>query len=448
MKRLLRGGTVVDPAQGLHGASDVLIEGGRIAEVGRGLDASASGVEVVELPRGSVVCPGFIDMHVHLREPGFEHKETIQTGAAAAAAGGFTAIACMPNTEPVNDNASVTKFIRDRAAGALVRVYPIGAVTRGSKGEQLAEIGELREAGCVAISDDGRPVWSSLIMRRALEYSAMFAVPVIDHCEDPLLKGEGVAHEGYTASVLGLRGIPAAAEEVMAERDIILAGLTRGAVHIAHLSTAGSVRAVRAGKARGVRVTCEVTPHHFTLVDERLASPLSYDTNLKMNPPLRATADRDALIAAIADGTVDAIATDHAPHHQDEKHVEFDRAPFGIVGLETAVSLALDRLVHAGVIGLSRLVELFATNPARILGVTGGTLLPGSPADITVLAPDLAVTVNAAGFRSKSRNTPFDGWSLRGGVAATIVGGRTVYVNEAVSGAVALWAGATGTAPS
>jgi dihydroorotase len=348
----------------------------------------------------------------------------------------------------VNDNASVTKFIRDRAAGALVRVYPIGAVTRGSKGEQLAEIGELREAGCVAISDDGRPVWSSLIMRRALEYSAMFAVPVIDHCEDPLLKGEGVAHEGYTASVLGLRGIPAAAEVVMAERDIILAGLTRGAVHIAHLSTAGSVRAVRAGKARGVRVTCEVTPHHFTLVDERLASPLSYDTNLKMNPPLRATADRDALIAAIADGTVDAIATDHAPHHQDEKHVEFDRAPFGIVGLETAVSLALDRLVHAGVIGLSRLVELFATNPARILGVTGGTLLPGSPADITVLAPDLAVTVNAAGFRSKSRNTPFDGWSLRGGVAATIVGGRTVYVNEAVSGAVALWAGATGTAPS
>jgi dihydroorotase len=438
MKRLLKGGIVVDPAKGVNGPADVLIEDGRIARVASDLQAAAGDAEIIEMPPGAVLCPGFIDMHVHLREPGYEHKETIATGAAAAAAGGFTAVACMPNTHPVNDNASVTKFILERAADVPVRVYPIGAVTRGSAGEYLADIAELREAGCVAISDDGKPVVSSLLMRRALEYAGMFGMLVIDHCEDPLLKGEGVAHEGYTASVLGLRGIPSAAEDVMVERDIILAELTRGRVHVAHLSTAGSVRAVRNGKSRGINVTCEVTPHHFTLVDERLAAPLSYDTNLKMNPPLRAEADREGLLAALADGTVDVIATDHAPHHQDEKHVEFDRAPFGIVGLETAVSLALDRLVHTGVIRMARLVELFAANPARILGVAGGTLSPGSQADITVLAPDLAVTVDAAAFRSKSRNTPFDGWTLRGGVAATIVGGKTVYVNDAVSGASAL----------
>ncbi len=435
MKRLLKGGRVVDPAQGIDGARDVLIEGDRIERVAADIPAEA-GVEVVEVGAGLVICPGFVDMHVHLREPGQEHKETIATGTAAAVAGGFTAVACMPNTSPVNDSASVTQYILERAAqSGLARVYPIGAVSRGLKGEFLADIGELRAAGCVAVSDDGKPVASAILMRRALEYAGIFRMPVVDHCEDPSLKGEGVAHEGYVAATLGLRGIPGAAEEVMVSRDIALAAMTRNPVHIAHLSIAGALRAVAEGKARGVPVTCEVTPHHFTLTDDSLMAPTSYDTNLKMNPPLRETADRDALLAGLADGTVDVIATDHAPHHYDEKMVEFDRAPFGIVGLETAVPLALDRLLHRGLVGLPRLVELLSANPARILGVGGGTLAPGSPADLTVLAPDLAVTVDPAAFRSKSRNTPFAGWQLRGAVAATIVGGQTRYVNDAVAGA-------------
>ena len=434
MKVLLKGGRVLDPANGVDGTFDVLVDGERIAAVGR--DLPAGDAEVREVPRGTVVCPGFIDMHVHLREPGQEHKETVATGTAAAVAGGFTAVACMPNTDPVNDQASVTRLILERAAAAgLARVYPIGAVSRGSKGEQMAEIGDLRAAGCVAVSDDGRPVATALLMRRALEYTRMFGVPVIDHCEDPSLKGDGVAHEGYHAARLGLRGIPGEAEALMVERDITLAGMTGGHVHVAHMSARDSLRAVRAGKARGVRVTCEVAPHHFTLTDEALEG---YDTNVKMNPPLRAAEDRDAMIDGLADGTVDAIATDHAPHHYDEKMVEFDRAPFGIVGLETAVSLTLDRLVHAGRIPLKRAVELLSVNPARILAVTGGSLAPGGLADITVLAPDLAVTVDPAAFRSRSRNTPFGGWTLRGGVAATIVGGRVLYVNPDVPGAVAL----------
>jgi len=377
------------------------------------------------------VCPGLIDMHVHLREPGQEHKETIATGTAAAVAGGFTAVACMPNTSPINDNAGVTRFILQRAGEAgLARVYPIGAVSRGSAGEQLADIGELRAAGCVAISDDGKPVASALLMRRALEYAGMFGLPVIDHCEEPTLKGDGVAHEGFHASSLGLRGIPGAAEEIMVERDVTLAGVTGAAVHIAHMSVRGSLRAVRAGKDRGARVTCEVTPHHFALTDEALAG---YDTNVKMNPPLREAADREAMIQGLVDGSIDAIATDHAPHHYDEKKVEFDVAPFGIVGLETAVSLALDRLVHAGLIPLARLVELMALNPARILGVVGGTLAPGAPADLTILAPDHHAVVDPARFKTKSRNTPFAGWRLRGSVAVTIVGGRAVYVNDDVA---------------
>ena len=295
-----------------------------------------------------MVCPGFVDMHVHLREPGQEHKETIATGTAAAAAGGFTAVACMPNTQPVNDSAAVTRAILERASlVGVVRVYPIGAVSKGMKGESLAEIADLREAGCVAISDDGKPVLTALLMRRALEYAGMFDLPVIDHCEEPTLKGEGVAHEGYVASMLGLRGIPATAESIMVERDIALAEMTGSAVHIAHLSTRQALRGVWAAKARGILVTCEVTPHHFTLTDERLTAPVSYDTNLKMNPPLREQADVDAILQGLRAGTVDAIATDHAPHQQDEKHVEFDRAPFGIIGLETAVPLTLDRLVHA-----------------------------------------------------------------------------------------------------
>jgi len=433
MKRLLRGGRVVDPANGRDGTFDVLIEGDRIAGVGRDLPRDGD-TAVVEIPSGFIVCPGLIDMHVHLREPGQEHKETVASGTAAAVAGGFTAVACMPNTSPVIDNAGVAEYVLKKAAEAnLARVYPIGAVSRGQQGEQLADIAELHRAGCVAISDDGRPVATALLMRRALEYAGMFKMVVIDHCEDHSLKGDGVAHEGFTASTLGLRGIPGEAESIMVQRDAALAELTGGAVHIAHMSARQSIDAVRYGKSRGVRVTCEVTPHHFVLNDEMLASPRPYDTNVKMNPPLRDEQDRAAMLTGILDGTVDAIATDHAPHHYDEKRVEFDQAPFGITGLETAVSLCLDRLVHGCAITLSRLVELLSVNPARILNVAGGSLGEGVRADVTILAPDLRVTVSARRMRSTSKNTPFDGWQLRGGVAATIVGGRIVYVNDDVS---------------
>jgi dihydroorotase len=426
MKRLLRGGRVVDPANGIDGPHDVLIEGDRIVAVGR--DLPVDGATVVEIPAGYVVCPGLIDMHVHLREPGQEHKETVASGVASAVAGGFTAVACMPNTVPVNDNANVTALILGRAAAAnLARVYPIGAVSKGSKGELLADIAELRQAGCVAITDDGHPVSTALMLRRALEYAGMFGMPVVEHCEDGTLKGDGVAHEGFHAASLGLRGIPGACEALGVERGVLLAELTGSAFHVAHMSARASMRAVRKAKEAGIRVTCEVAPHHFTLTDEALASPVAYDTNTKMNPPLRGAADRDAMLAGIADGTVDAIATDHAPHHYDEKKVEFDRAPFGIVGLETAVPLAFDRLVHTGLIGLPRLVELMSVNPARILRVEGGTLTPGAAADITILAPDLPVRVAAAALRSRSKNTPFDGWELRGVAVATIVGGRAVY---------------------
>jgi dihydroorotase len=426
MKLLLKGGRVVDPAAQRDGAFDVLLDGGRVALVGRNLPAGDA--EIFEVQPGWIVTPGLVDMHVHLREPGQEHKETIATGTAAAVAGGFTAVACMPNTEPVNDHAGITQFILNNAAEAgLARVYPIGAVSLGSNGEQLAELGEQHAAGCVAFSDDGRPVATALLMRRALEYAGMLRAPIIDHCEDPSLKADGVAHEGYRSSSLGLRGIPGAAESLMVERDISLAELTGGHIHVAHMSARQSLRAVREGKGRGVHVTCEVAPHHFTLTDDALASPVQYDTNVKMNPPLRETADRDAMLDGIADGTVDAIATDHAPHHADEKMVEFDHAPFGIVGLETAVPIVFDRLVHTGRISVARMVELLSVNPARILHVPGGTLEEGAPADVTILAPDRTVRIEAAALRSRSKNTPFDGWELRGGVAATIVAGRIVY---------------------
>jgi dihydroorotase len=430
MKKLLKGGRLIDPANGLDGVYDLLLDGDRVAAVGR--DLPADGARVVEIPGGYVVCPGLIDMHVHLREPGQEHKETVATGTASAVAGGFTAVACMPNTTPVNDNANVTGLILSKAAAAnLARVYPIGAVSKGSSGSLLADIAELRQAGCVAITDDGHPVSTALLMRRALEYASMFDIPVIEHCEDPTLKGDGVAHEGFHASRLGLRGIPGACEALGVERGVLLAELTGSAFHVAHMSARQSLRAVRKGKDAGIRVTCEVAPHHFTLTDESLGTPIPYDTNTKMNPPLREAADRDSMIEGLRDGSVDVIATDHAPHHLDEKRVEFDRAPFGIVGLETAVSLTFDRLVHAGVVTLSRMVELMSVNPARILRVAGGSLKQGEVADVTILAPDLSVTVDASRFRSRSRNTPFDGWRLRGGVAGTIVGGRTVYANPA-----------------
>jgi dihydroorotase len=407
MKTLLKGGRVVDPVNRRDGQMDVLIENGAIARVDR--DLPAEGAEVFEMRPGWIVSPGLIDIHVHLREPGQEHKETVATGTLSAVAGGFTAVACMPNTDPVNDHPGITELILRKAAEAkLARVYPIGAVSLGSRGEQLAELAAQQAAGCVAFSDDGRPVATALLMRRALEYAAMLGAPIIDHCEDPSLKGDGVAHEGFRAATLGLRGIPGVAESIMVERGIALAELTGGAFHVAHMSA----------------------PHHFVLTDESLERPTRYDTNVKMNPPLREAADREAMLEGIADGTVDVIATDHAPHHLDEKLVEFDRAPFGIVGLETAVPLVFDRLVHAGRIGLSRMIELLSVNPARVLNLPGGSLTPGSPADLTILAPDARVTVRASALRSKSKNTPFDGWTLRGGVAATMVGGRVVYRNE------------------
>lgn len=431
MTYILKNGRVVDPANGRDGVFDIEVRDGVITRVGPDLSVP-EGATVLDVPAGCVVTPGLIDMHVHLREPGQEHKETIATGVAAAVAGGFTAVACMPNTSPVNDSAAVTRYMRDKAdAAGLARVYPIGAASVGSKGDQMAEIGELAAAGCVAVSDDGHPIRTALLMRRVLEYAGMLGVLVIDHCEDPTLKGDGVVHEGAVASALGLRGIPGQAEELWIERDITLAGLAKVPFHVAHLSTAGSLRAVRAGKARGIAVTCEVAPHHFVLTDEALRG---YDTNTKMNPPLRPQSDVDALVEGLADGSVDAIATDHAPHHADEKALSYDQAPFGITGLETAVSLTFDRLVHTGRIGLARMVELLSTNPARILGVTGGALTEGVPADITVLAPDLAVTIRAAEQKSLSRNMPFEGWTLRGGVAATIVGGRLVYRNTRVDG--------------
>ncbi len=440
MKRLLKGGHLVDPTQGIDGVRDVLLDGDRVAAVGQDLPVDP-GVEVIDVPADMIVCPGFVDMHVHLREPGQEHKETIASGTAAAAAGGFTAVACMPNTQPVNDSAAVTRSIVERAAlEGAVRVYPIGAVSKGMKGESLSEIADLRNAGCVAVSDDGKPVATALLMRRALEYAGMFGMPVIDHCEEATLKGEGVAHEGYVASMLGLRGIPATAESIMVERDLALAEMTGSSVHIAHLSTRQALRAMEIAKSRGLTATCEVTPHHFTLTDERLTGPVSYDTNLKMNPPLRERADVDALLQGLGSGIVDAIATDHAPHQADEKAVEFDRAPFGIIGLETAVSLALDRLVHRGVITLRRLVQLMSVNPCRILGLPGGSLRPGRPADVTILAPSAAVMIDISKSRSLSRNSPFDGWTLRGAAAATIVGGRTVFVNGEIAGGAAFGA--------
>ena len=431
MKRLLKGGRVIDPASGVDGRLDVLVDGDRIARVGR--DLPVEDATVMEVPRGLVVCPGFIDIHVHLREPGQEHKETVATGTAAAVAGGFTAVACMPNTRPVNDDANVTGLILARAATAnLARVYPIGAVSRGQKGVRLADIAELKQAGCVAITDDGHPTATALLMRRALEYAKMFDLPLIEHCEEPTLFEGGVAHEGVHASSLGLRGIPGVCEAMGVMRGVLLAELTGSHVHVAHMSTRQSLRAVRMGKAAGAHVTCEVTPHHLTLTDEALVAPMPYDTNTKINPPLRPAEDRDALIQGLVDGSIDVIATDHAPHHYDEKNVEFDRAPFGIVGLETAVALILDRLVHAGHITLSRMVELMSVNPARVLHLPGGTLGEDAAADITIVAPDLETTVDPSTMRSKARNTPFGGWTLRGGVAATLVGGRPVYVNDAV----------------
>jgi len=421
---LLKGGRVVDPAQGLDATLDVMITEGTIEEVGPRVQAR--GAQVLEV-KGLVVCPGFIDIHTHLREPGREDKETIATGTRAAAAGGFTAVCAMPNTDPVNDTAGITRAIVEKArAEGAVRVYPIGAITRGQKGEELSEYGDLKEAGCVAFSDDGKPVASARVMRRALEYAKAFDLAIIDHCEEPTLAEGACMNEGSVSTILGLRGQPAAGEAIMVERDVLLAELVGGRLHIAHVSAAASVDAVRRGKARGVRVTAEVTPHHLFLTDEAVRET-GYDTNTKMNPPLRSEADREAVLAGLRDGTIDCIATDHAPHTVDDKKVEYDHAANGVVGLETAVALCLDRLVGAGLLELPYLVALLSANPARVLGLPGGTLAPGSPADLTLLDLAKKRQVDATRFESRSRNTPFGGWILKGWPAMTIVGGRVAW---------------------
>jgi dihydroorotase len=424
MRLLVRGGRLVDPAAGRDGRFDVLVEDGMVAAVAARIDPPAQ-CEVVEA-EGLVVTPGLVDMHVHLREPGQEYKETIRTGTAAAAAGGFTAVACMANTKPVNDERAVTEFIVAEAARhGFARVHPVGAISKGLAGEELAEMGEMAAAGAVGFSDDGRPVVDTELMRRALLYAQHFGCPLIQHAQDLHLSGSGVMHEGEVATRLGLPGIPGLSEEVMVARDLLLLAETGGRYHVSHLSTARCLELVREGKRRGLAVTCEASPHHLLLTDRAVADT-GFSTNVKMNPPLRSEADRQALLAGLADGTVDAIASDHAPHHADEKDLEFSAAPFGIVGLETTVSLGLDRLVHAGVIGLARFVELLTAGPARILRIGAGTLAVGRPGDLTLLDLDREVTVDPTTFRSKGRNTPFAGWRLRGGPVGTILGGVPV----------------------
>ncbi len=425
MKLLITNGHLIDPAAEENTGMNILIEDGKVAAWLRPGEATPSDCEVFDAS-GLLVAPGFIDMHVHLREPGQEHKETIASGCAAAVAGGWTSVCPMPNTNPVNDNAAITRYMIEQAERAgLANVFPIGAITKSSDGSELAEMGEMKAAGAVAVSDDGRPVPNAGIMRRAMQYARDFDLPVIDHCEDKSLSSGGVMHEGRISLLLGLKGIPALAEDIDAVRDIILAADTGAHVHIAHVSTRGAVEAVRRAKADGLNVTCEVTPHHFTLTDKAVEG---YDTNTKMAPPLRSEEHREAVIEGLRDGTIDAIATDHAPHHADEKALEYDRAPMGITGLETALGLAFQQLVHKGAIDLVRLVELCSTNPARIFRLEKrGTIRPGSIADITIIDPDLQWMYRNSDSKSKSRNSPFDGWQFTGGAVATIVGGRIVY---------------------
>ncbi|HEV2750860.1 MAG TPA: dihydroorotase [Gemmatimonadales bacterium] len=424
---LLRGGRVIDPSRNLDEPADVLIQDGKIAGVGRALGAP-DGADVRDV-RGSVVAPGLVDVHVHLREPGNEDVETVATGARAAATGGFTAVCAMPNTDPVTDNQAAVGFIvRQSVRAGLTRVYPIGAISVGQRGERLSEFGEMVGAGAVAVSDDGKPVVSSHLMRTALEYARTFGIPVADHCEEPTLAAGGVMHEGLVSARLGLKGIPAAAEEIMVARDTLLAGLTGGHVHLCHLSTRGSVEIVRRAKEQGIRVTAEVTPHHLTLTDRACER---YDTHAKMNPPLREAADVTALRAALKEGVVDCIASDHAPHAYDAKEAAFDDAPFGIVGLETAFGVAHTELVLGGVLTLPELMHRMSTAPAAAFGLPGGTLGPGAPADVVVLDLADSWTVDPTAFCSKSRNTPFAGRGLTGRATLTVVGGKIVHQMEA-----------------
>ncbi len=420
---LVKNGRVLDPASKTDADMDVLLDGETIREVKpAGTIAAPQNVEMFDAA-GLIVAPGFIDIHAHLREPGQESSETIESGTHAAAGGGFTAVCCMPNTKPVNDNASVTRFIVDRAkAHGSVRVWPIGAASVGSKGEAIAEIAAMKEAGIVAVSDDGKPIATAKLARQVMEYCRSLNLPVIEHAEDVSLAAGAVMREGVTSTRLGLRGMPAAAESVCVARDVQLAELTGARLHIAHLSAKASLEQVRSAKARGLHVTCEVTPHHFALIDE----DVTYDSRFKMNPPLGVREDREALLAGLADGTVDAIATDHAPHEPALKDVEFDKAPFGILGFETALSLALEQLVHSGRISLMRIVELFTAGPARVLGMER-KIAAGQPGDLTIISLDHSWTYKVKESASRSRNSPFDGRSFKGGPMATIVAGKVIY---------------------
>jgi len=421
---LVRGGRLIDPLAGRDGAFDLLLRGGVVAEVGK--DLRGPGAKVFDAS-GLLVLPGFIDLHAHLREPGREHAETISTGLRAAAAGGFTAVCAMPNTDPVNDNRAIAEFLVSKARGeAGTRLYPVGAITKGQRGEELAEFGELRVAGAVAVSDDGSWLVNGALLRRAFEHASLFAMSVVQHAEDPTLSGGAPMHEGAVSTRLGLQGQPAIAEAAAVARDLLVAELSLGRLHVAHISTARALVLIREAKARGLAVTCEVTPHHLTLTDEEVARS-GFSTHSKVNPPLREATDVAALIAGLEDGTVDAVSTDHAPHHEDEKAVDFNSAPFGVIGLETAAAIVHDRLVAKGKLSLTRFAQVFSAGPAKAFGLPGGTLSPGSPADVTVFDPQRRWTVDPSGFLSLSRNTPFAGWDLTGAPAATIVAGTIVW---------------------
>ena len=423
MTILLVGGRIIDPSQGMNDLLDIMIEQGRIAKIGKDLPEPKAESLIVDVT-GCIIAPGLIDMHTHLREPGFEYKETIHSGCAAAVAGGFTSIACMPNTNPVNDNRSITEFIKRKAAEAgLAHVYPIASISRKSEGAVLAEFQDLKDAGAIGFSDDGKPVMNSALMRRALEYAGSLGLPVISHCEDACLSAEGAMNEGFVSTELGLAGIPSVAEDVMVARDILLAEYTRTAVHIAHVSSAGAVLIIRQAKQRGVSVTAETAPHYFSLTEEAVRG---FGTNTKVNPPLRSAEDVAALKEGLKDGTIDVIASDHAPHAITDKDVEFDYASCGIVGLETSLALSL-RLVEEGALSLGDLIEKMSTKPARILRIEGGTLREGSQADVTVIDTEKPWIVDASLFRSKGRNSPFQGWTLRGKAVLTIVGGAIKY---------------------